>query len=274
MSKIGFVFSGEGARGSIQSGIVLALSKKGINADYTIGVSSGAICASGYSYLGPEGLADLWSNITSIWDVFGFNWNFLWNTGILNQKPAEKIIANAIKNDPIIECEAIVSRMNIDNGIIEYVSNKNVSKQEFGEAALGAFAIPGLVSDRNGYVDATFRVEAPLKQAIEAGCTEIYVILGRSIFSPPWKRPKRLLKSVFMLSRSFGLAMDELILRDVYNCIKKNTDPNFQNIPIHVYEPQEEPFKCLDFKQCPVGVQIGLQDHKEYTERALRMIFK
>ena len=77
---IGFCFTGEGARGSVQSGIALGLHKKGINADFTIGISSGSICAASYAYLGPQGVADLWSNISSVFDVFGFNFGFLCTT--------------------------------------------------------------------------------------------------------------------------------------------------------------------------------------------------
>jgi len=100
---IGFCFTGEGARGSIQAGIALGLYKQGIKADYTIGISSGSICSASYSHLGPEGLAEMWSKINGIFDVFGINYNFMWKTGLLNQKPMEKIVYSAVKNDPICE---------------------------------------------------------------------------------------------------------------------------------------------------------------------------
>ena len=273
MGKIGFCFSGEGARGSIQAGIVLGLAKRGIKADFTVGVSSGAICASAYSFMGPEKLVDLWSNVHSVWDVFGFNWNFLWGTGVLNQRPAEKLVANAISNDPT--CECVVSRMNINSGLIEYISNKNVSKEEFGEAVLGAFAIPGLVNDRNGYVDATFRVEAPLQQAINAGCTELYVILGRQMESKIWTAPGGFLNAFFHFTHSFELTLDELIRRDIQSCVRKNTDFDFKNIPIHVWQPMNVPtFEALQFRKCPHGIEIGLNNSVEITEHALRMGFK
>ena len=81
--KICFCYSGEGARGSIQAGITKSLIDQGIIPDITIGVSSGSVCASSYSYLGADGLVDLWNSIGSVLDVFGFNYDFLWRTGFL-----------------------------------------------------------------------------------------------------------------------------------------------------------------------------------------------
>jgi predicted acylesterase/phospholipase RssA len=112
-NKIGFCFTGEGARGSIQSGIALGLHKQGIDADFTIGISSGSICAASYAYLGPQGVSDMWSDIKNIFDVFGFNYNFFWKSGLLNQKPMEKIVRKAVQNQPI--CESVVVRMKIEN---------------------------------------------------------------------------------------------------------------------------------------------------------------
>ena len=75
MGKIGFCFTGEGARGSIQSGIALGLYNNGIKADYTIGVSSGSICSAAYSYLGAQGLTEMWRDIDNIFSVFSLNFN-------------------------------------------------------------------------------------------------------------------------------------------------------------------------------------------------------
>ena len=147
--KIGFCFTGEGARGSVQAGIALGLHNEGINADFTIGVSSGSICAASYAYLGPKGLVDMWSDISNIFDVFSFNYDFLWKRGVLNQRPMEKIVQKAMQNKPL--CESMVVRMNIEDGRMEYVSNKSVDSKEFAEAVLGSVAITALVEDRNGW---------------------------------------------------------------------------------------------------------------------------
>jgi predicted acylesterase/phospholipase RssA len=265
--KIGFCFSGEGARGAIQAGIALALSQQGIKADFTIGVSSGSCCAAAYAFGGPEGLAKMWQDVRWIFSVFGLNWNFLWNRGILNQKPSEKIISKMIKNDKI--CEGVVSRLHIETGEVQYISTNECTKEYFAEAALGSFAISALVQDRNGWVDAGSRVMTPLKQCIDADCTEIYVILGRPLnFLDGWKLPKGFLSSAKMAYRALDLSLFELMMRDIKSCLKKNGEPGFRNIPIKIIQPKELLYESVEFRKCKMGVQYGLEEWDILEERA------
>lgn len=267
---IGFCFTGEGARGSIQSGITLGLYKQGIKADFTIGISSGSICAASYAYLGPEGLANMWSNISNIFDVFGFNYNFLWKTGILNQKPMEKIVKKSMENDPI--CESIVVRMNIENGFMDYVSNKNVSREEFKEAVLGSVAITALVEDRNGWVDAGSRQLAPLEQCINAGCTDIYVIMGRRFDIDKWSLPKGFLKPLRMAYRALDISLNEIMMRDINHCLKHENDVGYKGVNIYLVEPNETFFESVSFNKCKQGVEYGLKNYSLRDKKALKMI--
>jgi predicted acylesterase/phospholipase RssA len=266
--KIGFCFTGEGARGSIQAGIALGLHNKGINADFTIGISSGSVCAASYAYLGPKGLAEMWSNIKNIFGVFGINYNILGKTGLLNQKPMQKILAEAIKNKPI--CEGAVVRMNIENGFMDYVSNKDVSSEEFAEAVLGSVAITALVEDRNGWVDAGSRQLTPLKQCIEAGCDEIYVIMGRPLYLPTWEKPKGLFKMHKMAFRALDITLYEIMIRDINNCLRNKTDPDFKNINIFLVEPKELLFESVQFNKCKTGVEYGKTEFQICDKKALR----
>lgn len=266
---IGFCFTGEGARGSIQSGIALGLYKQGIQADYTIGISSGSICAASYAYLGPEGLAKMWSNISNIFDVFGINYDFLWKTGLLNQKPMEKIVNESMKNNPI--CESVVVRMDIKNGFMDYVSNKYVSKEEFKEAVLGSVAITALVEDRNGWVDAGSRQLAPLEQCIQAGCSEIYVIMGRKFDIDKWELPKGFLKSIKMAYRALDISLNEIMIRDINNCLKHENDLGYKGINIYLVEPNETFFESVSFNKCKEGVQYGMENYSLYDKKALKM---
>jgi predicted acylesterase/phospholipase RssA len=266
---IGFCFTGEGARGSIQAGMALALHNQGIDADFVIGISSGSCCSVGYSFGGPEGLSNLWSNINTLFSVFSINWNCAWKRGLLNQKPAEKIMAELVKQTPI--CEGVVSRLNIVTGEIQYVSNKQVSPEEFAEAALGGFAITALVQDRNGWVDAGSRQMAPLKQCIDAGCDEIYVILGRPLdYTGCWQLPSGFLSALQMGYRALDLSLYELMLRDLSSCLKKNGDPGFKNIPIHVMSSKTLFCDSIEFRKCKAGVQYGLTEWQITEEKALR----
>ena len=253
--KVGFCFTGEGARGAIQAGIALSLFKKGIKPDFTIGISSGSICASSYCYLGPEGLADLWSSVKSIFSVFRINYNFLWKRGLMNQKPMEKILSDAMKNDPI--CESVVIRMNIEDGFMDYVSNKSTTTEEFKEAVLASVAITSLVEDRDGWVDAGSRQIAPLEQCIHSGCNKIYVIMGRRLTIDPWRNPEGFLSSLKMGFRAFDIALQEIMIRDINRCLKKIGDMDYKGIDIYLVEPNETFYESANFKKCKDGVVYG-----------------
>lgn len=272
MSKVGFCFTGEGARGSIQAGIALGLHKQGINADFTIGISSGSICAASYAYLGPQGLADMWSNIKGIFGVFGINYGFLWRRGLLNQKPMEKIVRAAVQHKPI--CESVVIRMNIEDGYMDYVSNQNVSSEDFAEAVLGSVAITALVEDRDGWVDAGSRQMAPLQQCIQHGCDKIYVILGRRFDIDEWKRPKGFMPALKMAYRALDVSLNEIMIRDINLCLKNEGDFGFKNIDIHLVEPNENYFQTVDFFKCKKGVEYGQNNFQIKDRKGLMNYMK
>lgn len=268
MSKIGFCFTGEGARGSVQAGIALALHERNINADFTIGISSGSICSASYAHLGPQGLADMWSGIRNIFDVFGINYNFFIKTGMLNQKPMQKIVQKAVQNDPI--CESVVVRMNIEDGRMDYVSNKNVSKEEFAEAILGSVAITALVEDRNGWVDAGSRQLAPLEQCIEAGCDDIYVIMGRRFDIEDWSIPKGFMTAIKMAYRALDISLNEIMMRDINRCLKNEGEFGYKGIQIHLVQPSETPFQTVEFNKCKYGVEYGIKNYEINDKRGIR----
>lgn len=267
MKKIGFCFTGEGARGSIQAGIALGLDKLGIKADFTIGISSGSICSSSYAYLGPTGMTEMWSSINNVFDVFGLNWGLLWKRGILNQKPMEKIVKESIKNKPI--CESVVTRMNIEDGKMDYVSNTSCSPEDFAEAILGSVAITALVEDRNGWVDAGSRQLAPLEQCIEAGCKEIYVIMGRRFMIEKWEMPKGFLASTKMAFRAFDISLNEFMIRDINKCLKNQGEPGYKGVDIHLVEPNDTMFESFEFKKCKEGVEYGIENFSVLNKKGI-----
>lgn len=258
VSKIGFCFTGEGARGSVQAGIALGLHRQGINADFTIGISSGSVCSASYAHLGPEGMAEMWSSIKNIFHVFGVNWGMLWRRGLLNQKPMERIVRAAVKNSPL--CESVVARMNIMDGRMDYVSNMSCSPDEFAEAVLGSVAITALVEDRDGWVDAGSRQLAPLEQCIEAGCRDIYVIMGRKFAIEEWKMPSGLFSAAKMGFRALDISLSEIMIRDINKCLKSEGEPGYRGVKIHLVEPDETPFESVEFNRCAEGVRYGIEN--------------
>jgi len=264
LKRTAFCFTGEGARGSIQAGIALSLYESNIKPELTIGISSGSICAASYAYLGPQGVADMWSNIKNIFDVFGINY-FPWRkTGMLNQKPMEKIVSNALKNTPV--CESIVSKLNIHSGEMMYVSNKGITADEFKENVLSSVAITGLVEDRNGWVDAGSRQLAPLKQCIDLGYNEIYVIMGRPLTLSYWEGAKGILKPLEMAFRALDISLYEIMIRDI------NQHLNNNDIEIYLVEPDKLFFDSVYFNQCKNGVQYGRKEYTIHDKKSLRNI--
>lgn len=269
--KVCFCYSGEGARGSIQAGITKALTDQGIRPDLTIGVSSGSVCASSYSYLGADGLVDLWESIDSIFDVFGLNYNFLWKSGFLNSKPLEKRIKSIIHDHPI--CESIVSKLNIETGRIQYVSNKKSDEQTFIDSVVASIAITTLVEDKNGWVDAGSRQLAPIDQAVNLGCTDIYIITGRPIELQYWIKPKGFL-SLFKLGlRALDISLYELMLRDINHWISDKEKIQKHGINITLLQPKDFIFESTEFSKCKIGTKYGITEYSSYNPNEMQDLF-
>lgn len=269
--KICFCYSGEGARGSIQAGITKSLIDKGIVPDITIGVSSGSVCAASYSYLGSDGLLDLWNSIDNILDVFGFNYNFLWKTGLLNSKPLLKKVTNVVNNNPL--CESVVSKLNIETGEIKYVSNKNSTRQEFIDSVVASIAITTLIEDKDGWVDAGSRVLTPIDHAVALGCTDIYIITGRPMQLAYWTKPTGWLSLFKFGLRALDISLYELMLRDINNWISDPRKIQEHNINITLVQPTGFPFESTEFSKCRIGTEYGQKNHSLYNPMEMQALF-
>jgi predicted patatin/cPLA2 family phospholipase len=179
----------------------------------------------------------------------------------------EKIVYKAVKNQPI--CESVVVRMNIEDGFMDYVSNKNVSSDEFAEAVLGSVAITALVEDRNGWVDAGSRQLAPLLQCIQAGCDKIYVIMGRRFEIDDWKKPSGFMPAFKMAYRALDISLGEIMIRDINHCLRTKDDSDYKDIDIHLVEPNDTLFESVNFNKCPEGVIYGQNEFQINDKKAL-----
>lgn len=266
--KVCFCYSGEGARGSIQAGITKSLVDQGIVPDITIGVSSGSVCAASYSYLGADGLVDLWNSIDSILDVFGFNYNFLWKTGLLNSKPLEKRIKKIVHDNPL--CETIVSKLNIETGEVKYVSNKQVDLSYFVESVIASISISTLVEDKNGWVDAGSRQLTPINQAVSLGCTDIYIITGRPMKLQYWNKPKGWLSLLKLGFRALDISLYEIMARDINDWISNENKILSNNLNITLLQPTNFFFESVDFKKCKIGTAYGMTEYSSFNPMELR----
>lgn len=269
--KVCFCYSGEGARGSIQAGITKSLVNKGIVPDITIGVSSGSVCAASYSYLGADGIVDLWNSIDSILDVFGFNYNFLWKSGFLNSRPLQKRINNIIHNNPL--CESVVSKLHIESGEIRYVSNKHVHTSEFVDSIIASIAITTLIEDKNGWVDAGSRILTPIDQAVSLGCSDIYIITGRPMKLQTWKKPSGWLSFLKVGLRALDISLYEIMVRDIDNWISNEDKILQNNINLTLVQPKDFIFESTDFKKCKIGTEYGMTEYSSFNPTELRDFF-
>ena len=269
--KICFCYSGEGARGSIQAGITKSLVDSGIVPDVTIGVSSGSVCASSYCYLGHNGLVDLWNSIDNILDVFGFNYNFLWKTGFLNSKPLNKRVNKIVHDNPL--CESIVSKLNIENGEIKYVSNKHSTKQEFIDSVVASIAITTLIEDKDGWVDAGSRVLTPIDHAVSLGCSDIYIITGRPMQLAQWTKPTGWLSLFKFGLRALDISLYELMLRDINNWINDPEKIRKNNLNITLIQPKDFIFESTEFSKCKIGTEYGLSNNTMYNPMEMQALF-
>lgn len=269
--KICFCYSGEGARGSIQAGITKSLISQGIKPDLTIGVSSGSVCAASYSYLDADGLIDLWNGIDSILDVFGFNYNFLWKSGLLNSKPLLKKVTSVVNREAI--CESIVSKLNIETGEVRYVSNKSSSTQEFIDSVVSSIAITTLIEDKNGWVDAGSRVLTPIDHAVSLDCSDIYIITGRPMQLAYWKKPQGWLSLFKFGLRALDISLYELMLRDINNWISDPEKIQKHKVNITLIQPQDFIFESTEFSKCKIGTEYGEKHHIVYNPMEMQALF-
>jgi len=272
--KTAFILSGEGARGGYQAGVIKQLVDKGTIPDEIHGVSSGSINAVGYSYLGADGLCDVWKNIDDIDKVFTFNkWRALWRNGVYSTKPISDLIKISIEEKTPI-CEAIVSILNAKTGQLARVSNYKDSKKLFKMAAVASLTIPGLIeADHPDWIDAGARQLVPLKYVIKGGATNIIVILGRPIDAPLWKSNGGIwhpfgigmFEAVEYGYRFIDLMLYEILLRDIEKCKRKNQlamagNRKFKQVKLTVYGPNKFLFDSLIFRRSHEGLKQGLNE--------------
>lgn len=263
MTKVAYVLSGEGAKGAWQAMALKHLEASGVKPDFIVGTSSGAINAVGYSLLGADKLCDFWLNIKSIKDVFSFNWQFLWQSGVYTTKPLKKKL-DAMK-DMKFSVPVWFPLTNAEDGDTQFFElsttfpmSKNINRQIICDAV----TIPGVVRSDTGYVDGGAMILCPLKKAIDLGADEIYVILGRNPIIPKADfKPKKWLSVVAYGNRFLELLMFTVIKNDIANCVKINWDVRMarsgtlqlmskKDIKLHILYPKRPLYDSLDFKKC------------------------
>ena len=272
--KVGIVFSGEGARGSYQAGVLRRLLNDGVRPDVLYGTSSGAMNAVGYSYMGIDLLEKTWRQLGSIDKVFkSHGLACLWRDGMYSVDPLRKIVTAAVLGRNQAPKPVTVSKVDLLTGDLSYVCNTTSRPEAFIEAVLASAAIPGLVEPVEGrWTDGGTKVRAPLKRAVEDGVTDLHVIMASPPKPDPWSEipallrvgPFKLFKCPMVAYRAMGLTLHQLMIQDVQTCHSKNQSEHHREIDLHVYGPKSPLWSPTDFSETPYGFNLGYSQHAEF----------
>lgn len=188
--KTAFVFTGCGALGAFQAGAAWGLTiGHGIKPDNVYGVSSGAVNAIAYSFLGATGNVDFWNQLTKFSDAFETNiWNMLFRQGdgiLRHGKRMTKWWAEAMDQamyEAACAMPATVYTLDAATGALcPRKFSPPYTNWDAPDIGMASCAVPGMCQSWRGRVDAGTRVLAPLKDAIDDGADRIFVISGRLV---------------------------------------------------------------------------------------------
>ena len=196
--KTAFVFDGGGSLGAVEVGMLKALTSYGVQADFVVGSSVGALNA---AFFAGEPTADGVGHLERIWlgvrrrDVFpigplrGFLGFFSWRDHLLDPTPLRRLIERNIQyrrlEEARIPCHVVATDL-MGGGDIRFSSGPAV------EIILASAAIPALfppvrIGERY-LIDGGIVNNSPISSAVELGATRVIVLptgFSCSIEQPP-----------------------------------------------------------------------------------------
>lgn len=278
------VLSGGGAKGAYQVGALKHLLGE-LENKYEIlcGVSVGAINCAFVSqfFLGDEkkcfdGLHALWSQLknSSIykrWFPFG-SLHSIWRSSFYDSSPLYNLIHSEISLDKI---RATGKKSNV--GAVSLTSGKytifNQEHDSFIDAVIASASFPGMLSPikigNHLWIDGGVKEISPIKTAIDAGATEVDVII-----TSPEVRQRRFIEdpsTVDILKRSIDLSTDKIMANDIEKVVMYNrlaeagfTDKKY--VKINIIRPDTNLIEdLLDFTPSKIQEMLicGYNDAKK-----------
>jgi NTE family protein len=198
-SKTAFVFDGGGSLGAIEVGMLKALTASGVQADFVVGSSVGALNA---AFFAGEPTGDGVQRLEQIWlgvrrrDVFpvtalgGFLGFFGWRDHLVDPTPLRSLIARNLPyrqlEEARIPCHVVATDL-MGGGDVRFSSGPAV------EIILASAAIPAVFPPvRIGaryFIDGGVVNNSPISVAVELGATRVIVL--PTGFSCAIERPPR-----------------------------------------------------------------------------------
>jgi len=266
------VLSGGGSKGSWQAGAIKAVAdscwgKKGF--DFISGTSVGAINAAGLGMFRKDEfrsaaiiLEGIWYDRLKVWRL-KFPWYLcgLWSPSIGTNKRLEKFIDKKLNLEDLqkSDVDLCFSAVDIESGELKrFTKDSNDIKAAIMASASFPVAFPLQEVERRLYTDGGVRDIAPLKPAIEAGASEIIVLMTENPFEAAEVEPPK--NAVSMAMRVVNLLTAEVLLNDIERCYKINEQiihhPGKRKVLVHTYWPEKPLADSLNFKTKLMRKQI------------------
>ncbi len=248
--KVGLVLTGGGAAGIRHVALLQALDEASIKPSHIVGTSTGALCASGYSWAGLEALKAVWFGIKKESDIFRSRFwvEFPFSLGAKSSAPLrKKVEALFSQRKPggvpfTVTCTDLVSQS------LCYFDGND---PEIVDKVVGSASIPILVDPVPGakgplgyerlYVDGGCLENAPVQAALD---TRPDVVLVSHCFPRTNVKPDRYFKVDGM--KGMALRTIETMTRESYREDLEVCQIGTP-IPIYGFEPPWETISAMDF---------------------------
>ena len=183
---LALVLSGGGSKGALQVGMYRALCEVGLEPDFVVGTSvgalNGALIAAG---VGPRGLARGWTDLARS-DLFRFNWSLLWrglgSEALFRQGVFRRFLEERL---PVHSFEELDVPLHVVSTHLSMGTACHWNEDDLVEAVLASCSVPGLlppVYAHGGvpHVDGSLGDNLPLTRARELGAERIVAMTART----------------------------------------------------------------------------------------------
>ncbi|MCP4632415.1 MAG: hypothetical protein GY855_05775 [candidate division Zixibacteria bacterium] len=275
--KRALVLSGGGAKGCFQVGALdYLINQKGLDFDIICGVSVGSLNASIVAQGDYETLKKVWLEIGSPDDIFKkrtFGWlgALLGKDSLYNNEPLWEKIDKHVDQSKIIN-----SGKHLRIGVVSLYTGQYYSVSEIHSSLkrliLASTTIPVAFSPINvsselmSMVDGGVRNMTPLKEAIDLGADEIYIILC----SPTEleKTKKDYGATIEIALRTLEILTNETFRNDIHTCLEYNERPDKKVIDLKIIRPVTEVCGTLSFESSAIraGMEMGYREAEKVLD--------
>ena len=274
-----FVISGGGAKGCIQVGMLNYLADQNIFPDIVVGVSTGSLQGLAIAQKELKVLNEKWLSIKSYKDVytksyyhyikvlFGKSGGFYKFDGL--RKMIESVYdRKKLRNSGI---DYYAGSVNLQTGSIYYIpKNKIKIENILASCTIPIFFEPMKIGNSD-FVDGGVRDITPLKQAIEAGADDIYILLASPLKIKTER--KNYNNIINVMGRTANILLNEIYRNDISwalrinKLVDKYKIKRYHKIKIHVIAPDKLIMDSLDF--VPDKIRFGIKYGYETAKKAL-----